>query len=607
MPSNVSYSTNAFCKSLCVPLLTDAFEFGTAMKDPIWQRAVHADDFERFPTGGLPKKSTQMCLFRDTEALYFGFFCQEAPEDRVHADMSGEASMYQLWSGDMVELHFGEMDPDPWKLQLCIGIDGQRFDSTGTPDGWEAKCFANDDGWGAEVRLPLALFELSEGGLRFNFCRQALKRGEYSVWSHVDRAFHETENYGELLFADYDTIACMRGGSIPCGTPLSRQAFEELRKTWEVPADSLTHGPVLLHPDHNAVTISFQSAGNVAAFVECTRTDVPNQQTRRFECGRANGYLLHEKIHTARLAELAPGGEYLCQPYLLTPTSETPHAVGQPIRFRMLAENSADFSFVAFNDLHSDVNTLRKFLQLPQTKQADFLLDMGDNLSGGFGITALNTLLVDTIATEEPKPLALAKGNHEQIGIYANDYDSLFKHPSGRTWYAFRAGCVHFTILDSGNDHPDATNADFFRNDEMRAQEIAFQKDVVRSDEYLSARFRVLVVHIPPTNNEVDIMKLIEPMREAQTKPDVMLSGHMHDYARLENGAFAATSAQRYLNGTIHAQMLPFPLIVNATNTALHCRVTENAMQFSVLLPDGEGNATLKDFLSVIAKSPLAL
>lgn len=73
------------------------------------------------------------------------------------------------------------------------------------------------------------------------------------------------------------------------------------------------------------------------------------------------------------------------------------------------------------------------------------------------------------------------------------------------------------------------------------------------------------------------------------------------------SGFFAATSAQRYLNGTMHTQMFPFTLIVNATNTLLHCRVTENALNFSVHVPDEKNGTTLKDSLSVTAKSPLAV
>ena len=117
----------------------------------------------------------------------------------------------------MAEIHFGDMEPDPWLYQTGIGIDGLRFDSTGSFDKWQAKPFTTGKGWGAELRYDLSLIRLTEGGLRFNICRQALTRSEFSTWSPLRLRFHEVENFGELLFTDYKTALQIKSGKVISG------------------------------------------------------------------------------------------------------------------------------------------------------------------------------------------------------------------------------------------------------------------------------------------------------------------------------------------------------------------------------------------------------
>ena len=43
--SNVNYSNNPYCKTLALPMFADSLQFGTGLKDPVWKKAVYADDF----------------------------------------------------------------------------------------------------------------------------------------------------------------------------------------------------------------------------------------------------------------------------------------------------------------------------------------------------------------------------------------------------------------------------------------------------------------------------------------------------------------------------------------------------------------------------------
>ena len=203
--ANVSYSANKVTKTLSVPVINDDFQFGTGMTDPIWKKAAVAEDFEPYARKVLEKPSKMAC-FRTDKALVIGFFFEEVPANIVR-QQNLKAS---VWSGDMAEIHFGAMEPDPWLMQLGLGINGARFDSTGYFDRWKAKVFTTDKGWGAELMIDNSALRLTEGGFRFNLCRQSVKRKELSCWSPLRRRFHEVENFGELLFCDYKTAFSMR-------------------------------------------------------------------------------------------------------------------------------------------------------------------------------------------------------------------------------------------------------------------------------------------------------------------------------------------------------------------------------------------------------------
>ena len=114
------------------------------MADPVWKKAAWAKDFAPYRKDRVDKKS-EMALFRTEKHLVLGFFFYENPENLVRpADQS-----CSVWSGDMAEIHFGDMEPDPWLFQTGVGISGIRFDSTGNYDKWQAKTFETEKGWGA--------------------------------------------------------------------------------------------------------------------------------------------------------------------------------------------------------------------------------------------------------------------------------------------------------------------------------------------------------------------------------------------------------------------------------------------------------------------------
>jgi len=603
--ANVSYSLNEFRKSLAVPLLDGEFAFGTGMTDPVWRCAVRAEDFVRFGSGtaGRPPKKSAMALFRTGTDLVVGFFFTEPEEERTRPPENTPG--VTVWHGDHAELHFGSMGPDPWLLQLCIGITGIRFDSSGA-DIWQPAVFETKEGWGAEVKIPLSMLLLTEGGMAFNLCRGSLKSGEFSCWSPLRKRFHEVENFGELLFADYGTVSFLRGG-VAASSPLTREAFERLRNTWEIPAGRVIHGPYVSAPDAGSVCISWETAGRVPAYLEY-RKKGSDEPPRRADSSKRSGILASECTHFVRLTGLAPETEYEFTLFSLTPVTDTPVRSGEPHVFKTPPPPGKDFSFFCVTDLHSDAVFLSRAMETVEAREAAFHLLLGDNLSHAAGREALYRGVIDPIvevnrSSGRDIPLVFVRGNHEQLGVFATEFFRVMRHPSGRTWYAFSCGSVFFVILDSGDDKSDSPERPLFSNTEMLAEEREFLARLVRESSWEKALFRIVFIHIPPFTEEDVQSEVVRPLAFAGTPPDIMFSGHWHAYARIDKNAaaFADTTAQTLKDRVRGLLPMPFPRIAPGTDNVLSCRVSGNRLDVSVLRLARNGEKSVADTLTVFA------
>ena len=94
--------------------------------------------------------------------------------------------------------------------------------------------------------------------------------------------------------------------------------------------------------------------------------------------------------------------------------------------------------------------------------------------------------------------MVFVRGNHEQLGVYAKEYFNVMRHPSGKTYYAFTYGSVFFLVLDSGSDSNRDDEGIMFSNRAAREQQKEFIAEVVESEAYQKADFRVVLMHIPP-------------------------------------------------------------------------------------------------------------
>ena len=590
--ANVSYSANKVTKTLSVPVINDDFQFGTGMTDPIWKKAAVAEDFEPYARKVLEKPSKMAC-FRTDKALIIGFFFEEDPANIVR-QQNLKAS---VWSGDMAEIHFGAMEPDPWLMQLGLGINGARFDSTGYFDRWKAKVFTTDKGWGAELMIDNSALRLSEGGFRFNLCRQSVKRKELSCWSPLRRRFHEVENFGELLFTDYSNAFAMRYGiTIP---DMTREQFEKLSAKYSIPAQKVIHGPFVSNPAATSVSVAWGTAGKVPSYLEY-REKGSNEAPRKVVSGKLHGILGHNTQHLVVLDNLEPEKEYEYEIFTLSPVELKPVSSKIKRCFRMPKADEINFSFIATSDIHSDVKYLRNAAQSEAGKKAAFHIIIGDLLSHAAGPEALYSGIVDPMVAEEKKnaydrPILFARGNHEQLGVYASDYFNVLRHPTDKTYYTFTHGDVFFIVLDTGNDQSDNPKDIFFSSKELLAEQLEFLKKVEKSDAYRNAKYRIIFQHIPPLSAKMDFYaqfhNLLKPLTSSATPPDAILCGHMHAYIRLDANSKNYHEKSRAVHCKRSPITTPLPclMLVNTNSSVTECKVSPDKLEFTVFTPDKDG------------------
>ncbi|MCP5524422.1 MAG: metallophosphoesterase [Verrucomicrobiales bacterium] len=156
---------------------------------------------------------------------------------------------------------------------------------------------------------------------------------------------------------------------------------------------------------------------------------------------------------------------------------------------------------IIYNDLHSRPATLQAVQAAVRDVDADLTMFNGDCLADP--TTAADALVPLSAYIPEvgagSRPVIFIRGNHETRGAFARRLPDYFSWPGHRPYFAFTAGPVRWVILDYGEDKPDEHPAysglvDF---DSFRKEETEWLKAEVVSEAFRSARWRVLVHHIP--------------------------------------------------------------------------------------------------------------
>ena len=141
------------------------------LDEPDWERAPPITGFRLMDVreGEAPSESTAVRVLLDDTHVYFGMWCGHRGSGRVRASLTPRD---QILDDDHISIHLDTyrdlhrayiFGVNPFGVQLDGILDGGDPDFSW--DGvWESEAIRSDDGWVAEVAIPLRTLRFPAGG-----------------------------------------------------------------------------------------------------------------------------------------------------------------------------------------------------------------------------------------------------------------------------------------------------------------------------------------------------------------------------------------------------------------------------------------------------------
>lgn len=334
-------------------------------------------------------------------------------------------------------------------------------------------------------------------------------------------------------------------GSVAAALPKAGTAMEMLGR--DLPDDdafSLLTPPYLQHLAMDGVTVCWITDKPAFSHVEYWPADAP-QDVKIQHTVKDGLVLANNRINKIRLSGLKPGQSYAyrvvskeivefkaySKTFGSTVTSET-------FSFRTVDPDSKTAALLVMNDVHDRPHSFAVLESLYGSKDYQEVLLNGDTFDYQTGEQQLIDHLIKpcTALFASNKPFMLMRGNHETRGDFAYALGQYFENIDDTAYFAFTRGPVFFVALDTGEDKADDADAyhGMAKFDEFREKQAAWLKTVLESAEAKKARYRVVLMHIPPYHSgdwhgTMHCQKVFGPVL-ANGQVDLVISGHTHRY-----------------------------------------------------------------------------
>ncbi|MBM4130580.1 carbohydrate binding family 9 domain-containing protein [bacterium] len=180
-----------------------------AVADDAWAEAAWSGDFvQREPADGAPpSRPSQFKVVYDDDALYFAFRLFDDP-----ARVAPILARHDWFPGDWIEVNIDSRADERTAYSFTLSLSGTRGDEYISEDGnswngnwdpvWEGAAHADDQGWTAEMRIPLSQLRFDPAkdapwGLQVH--RRHFRDGERSTWQRIPRdASGWVSRFGDL-------------------------------------------------------------------------------------------------------------------------------------------------------------------------------------------------------------------------------------------------------------------------------------------------------------------------------------------------------------------------------------------------------------------------
>ena len=350
----------------------------------------------------------------------------------------------------------------------------------------------------------------------------------------------------------------------------------------------ITHGPYLCDMSQDGVTVVWTTNRPALSWVEASPADslAPAPPPRHYQTV-AGRKLAGRTLHAVRVRGLQPGTDYRYRIFSQEVQSwpdvnnvtygKTVGADASRRRaygFRTFPAAGSGCSFLVLNDIHGKADVLTRLCKRVDFSELGFVAFNGDMSSSVESGEQLFKDYLDASAAlfAAGTPILFTRGNHETRGVFADSLGDYFPGRDGRFYGIYRYGDVCILLLDCGEDKPDdhAEYNGLADYDAYRAEECAWLKKAVRSEEFLTASARIVLLHIPPAagawHGSVHLNELFVPVLN-EAGIDLMLCGHYHRYHWIDDGS----------------RGVDFPILVNSNNDCLRVSADAKGIDLKVV------------------------
>lgn len=309
------------------------------------------------------------------------------------------------------------------------------------------------------------------------------------------------------------------------------------------------HGPWLLNPSANSITINWVTRRHCAGGIEYREKGTEAFKTVWPIKGGIIDY--SKDLQSIHLTGLKPGTEY---EYRLVHSYDQeqcayhrhiPKFVAREIHtFTTLDPEKQNYKVFLTADFHGTARLcLYPLYERTGAKDADFYFFLGDNVEDNLGdarFYVTHGFLDDmSLLWSKNKPTVFLRGNHDFSGKERYQYTDYFPQPDGKTYQAFRQGPALFIALDSlWIQHG-------VQGEQVQAY-IREQADWIRklkkSDDWKKAKFRIVMLHVPLLGygGQAFLQDFVEVLNDNSEAGRVhaVIAGHNHFYERVDVNSF---------------------------------------------------------------------
>jgi len=180
------------------------------LDEELWSDENRTGDFMQFqPHEGIaPSQETEFAIHFDNNNIYVGIWAYDSSPDSISRRLTRRDNI----DGDVIGVDFDSYHDHRTSFGFWVSSSGVKLDRIMSGDGsneddswdpnWFVKTSINDDGWTAEMKIPLSQLRFenaSTEGWGLNVMRLVFRTEEVSVWQRIPRGSSGfVHNYGHL-------------------------------------------------------------------------------------------------------------------------------------------------------------------------------------------------------------------------------------------------------------------------------------------------------------------------------------------------------------------------------------------------------------------------